>query len=225
MARKPSDASHRRKGDKFDDLNLTPIMSMLVILIPMLLAMFNFFEVKVQAVAAPKLGSGTAKSGDDKEKPLNLTVLISKTGFAIKLQDEHQSAFPPTMFTPIQRDVLRYEGTSEAGTTTEMQGEQYDFATLYNRLEELKSKFDKETTINIAAEMDIPWHVVARTIDSARVKLVGGPFTGDRRLIEYSHAKPEMVPCKADCDGDNEMTAADVEPKEMFGRVVFVVAE
>ena len=106
-----------------------------------------------------------------------------------------------------------------------MQGEEYDYATLYDRLEELKAKFDKESTINIAAEMDIPWHVVARTIDAARVKLVGGPFQGERRLLDYSHAKPEMVPCKQDCNGDAELTADDVEPKEMFPRVVFVVAE
>jgi hypothetical protein len=54
MARKPSERRHSK--EKIEDLNLSPIMSILVILIPMLLYAFSFFEVKVQAVTAPRMG-------------------------------------------------------------------------------------------------------------------------------------------------------------------------
>ena len=63
MARKPSDRSHFVETE--GEINLSPIMSILVILIPMLLLLFNFHEIKVQAVAAPKVGSG-----QDQEKTI-----------------------------------------------------------------------------------------------------------------------------------------------------------
>jgi biopolymer transport protein ExbD len=80
MARKPSERRHSK--EKIEDLNLSPIMSILVILIPMLLYAFSFFEVKVQAVTAPRMGqSKPTKDKEEEEKPLNLTVLVTSKGF------------------------------------------------------------------------------------------------------------------------------------------------
>ncbi len=219
MARKPSKASHADSGGG-ESLNLSPIMALLVILIPMLLAMFNFFEVKVQAVAAPKLGTGQAKKSDDQKKPLNLTVLISKTGFLLKQQDELQDVAEK----PIPKDSFVLP-VLENGAVSDKTVEEYDYATLYNRLRAKKQRFQEETTINIAAEMDIPWHVIARTIDAARVELDKPEFTGRDRLKEYSVAKPLSRPSKKDVNGDGVVNEDDTEPIEMFPRVVFVVAE
>ena len=65
MARKPSERAHGE--DVEAELNLVPIMAILVILIPVLLYAFTFFEVKVQAVAAPRLGPAkkTEKNKDE----------------------------------------------------------------------------------------------------------------------------------------------------------------
>ena len=61
MSRKPSE---RRNAEDFDDeLDLTPIMSILVILIPVLLFAFSFFEVRVQAVSSPRLGTACLALG------------------------------------------------------------------------------------------------------------------------------------------------------------------
>jgi hypothetical protein len=135
------------------------------------------------------------------------------------------------MFAPIEKGMFSLEVT-EDGTTMTQTVESHDYATLYNRLEVLKERFPAEETINIAAEMDTPWHIVARTIDVARVKLEahpdygpGPPFEGERRLTQFFRAHSAKQPCKEDCDGDGELTAADVEPVLMFHRVVFVVAE
>ena len=67
MARKPSDRAHGESEEP--ELNLVPIMAILVILIPVLLYAFTFFEVKVQAVAAPRLGPAQkSKKQDDEDK-------------------------------------------------------------------------------------------------------------------------------------------------------------
>lgn len=219
MARKPSQASHSDSGGN-EELNLSPIMALLVILIPMLLAMFNFFEVKVQAVAAPKLGTGKTSSKDPDKKPLNLTVLISKTGFMIKQQDELQDVAEKQ----IPKDTFEITVVENSAPVTRSV-EDYDYPALYSRLRAKKQRYPEETTINIAAEMDIPWHVIARTIDAARIELKEGSFTGRDRMNKYAAAEPEMRKSKKDIDGDGAVTEADQEPVPMFPRVVFVVAE
>ena len=194
MARKPSDRRHG--SEEVGELNLVPIMAILVILIPVLLYAFSFFEVKVQAVSAPRMGpsSGKPKADDDK-KPLNLTVLITSKGFVIKQQAELQ-AEPEK---PIYKRSFDVAGK---------QVEEYDFPALYSRLVKKKDQYPDEKVINIGAEMDIPWHVIARTIDATRVRL---EEDGYEALEAYSLAKP-----KKNADGD---------PLDLFPAVVFVVAE
>ncbi len=199
------------KGNRFkvkqEDLNLTPIMGLMVILIPIILFMYNFFEVKVQAVAAPRLGSGAAKpqDGQDEKKPLNLTVHIGKNGFAIKIQED-------LMVEPIPPIPKRaYDG---------FEGEDYDYPALYGKLRTYKDNpaYDKETTINISADLDVPWHIVARTIDAARLKLIE-PVYDDMKAFVNAKLLEVDVP---DRDGDGK---PEKETVEMFSRVVFVVAE
>jgi len=217
MSRKPSQASHAELGTG-EELNLSPIMALLVILIPMLLAMFNFFEVKVQAVAAPKLWPAAAR-GDTGDKPLNLTVQVSERGFTVKMQDELQTAARPIPKATFEVDAV------EGGAPVTRQVESYDYAALYSHLRAVKQRFPKETTINVAAEMDIPWHVVARTIDAARVELDEARFEGRDRMRRYMAASPRMRAAEQDTDGDGALTDADREQVTMFPRVVFVVAE
>lgn len=210
MARKGSRRGNRHV-ESLGELNLSAIMAILVILIPMLIFVFNFFEVKVQAVAAPKVGSGKAKKKDSDKKPLNLTVLISRKGFVLKQQDELQTE--PEK--PIYKRTFDIE-VEENGRKRQETVEDYDYPALYTRLFAKKAAYPDEKTINIAAEMDIPWYVVARTIDAARLQLEKPAYV---KLQEYSQAKPATV-TKKGADGKDEE-----KPKKMFDRVVFVVAE
>jgi hypothetical protein len=188
---------HRVKM-KTEEPDLSPIMSILCILIPVLLFAFSFVEIKVQAVSAPRMGSGKAKKqDDDAKKPLNLTVLITSKGFVVKQQAELTTEPDPPIFkrTMTDRDGVEHE-------------DMYDFPTLYSKIMEKKKAYPDENTINIGAEMDIPWHVLARTIDAARVQLEKDAY---QNLAEYETAKPKK----------NE----DKQPMSMFDGVIFVVAE
>lgn len=183
---------------KTEEPDLSPIMSILCILIPVLLFAFSFVEIKVQAVSAPRMGSGKAKKqDDDAPKPLNLTVLITSKGFVVKQQAELTSEPDPPIFkrTMTDRDGVEHE-------------DMYDFPTLYSKIMEKKKAYPEENTINIGAEMDIPWHVLARTIDAARVQLEKDAY---ENLAEYETAKPRK-------DEEKQIMS-------MFDGVIFVVAE
>ncbi len=203
MARTPS--SRRHGGDEAaEELNLTPIMSILVILIPVLLFAFTFYEVKIQAVNAPRLGSGSAKKPDENEKkPLNLTVLITSKGFTIKQQAEHTTEEEPKIYK------RTFQVPNKDGVMTEV--EEYDYPALYSKLAAKKTQYPDEKTINIGAEMNIPWHIIARTIDATRVRLEKDEYTD---LAEYMKAQPKT-----------EVKDGSKEPVALFPAVVFVVAE
>ncbi len=201
MARKPSERSH---GDEtVEDLNLVPIMAILVILIPVLLFAFTFIEVKVQAVAAPRLGptQKNKKKDEDEKKPLNLTVLITKNGFALKQQAELTAEPEP----PIPRRTFMVNGQEK---------EEYDYPTLYTRVRQKKVDHPDETTINVGAEMSIPWQTIARTIDATRVVLERDSYED---ITKYGQAKPKIG---KDTNGDGIK-----DPVDLFPAVVFVVAE
>lgn len=194
MSRKPSERSHVK--DEIGEINLTPIMAILTILIPVLLYAFNFFEVKIQGVSAPKMGTGKAETKKENEKkPLNLTVLITEKGF--KLSQEEELTTEPE--APIPKRTF----TDGEGTFVD-----YDYPRLYSRLMAKKKQWPKERTINIGADFDIPWHIIARTIDASRVQL---EEDGYEDLEGYSRAKPKR---------DNEGN-----PSMLFDNVVFVVAD
>jgi len=196
MARLPSQRKSTLNEEDVD-VDLKPIMGLICILIPLLVYAFSFYEIKLQPVSAPKLGAPSAgEAGDEQKKPLNLTVLLTEKGFAIKMEKE---------LTEGEADInipKKTFQTPEGRTVTD-----YDYPELYARLVEIKKKFRNETTINIGADPDVPWETIARTIDAARVELKEPRY---KDLKSYAEA-PE-----AEEDG---------KPRLMFPQVVFVVAE
>ena len=83
MAKKPSE--RRNYEDEDMELNLTPMMNLISLLIPCLLISMVFVEIATINVTAPAIGS--ASDGDPPEKPdkppLNLVVTITDKGYHI----------------------------------------------------------------------------------------------------------------------------------------------
>ncbi len=74
-----------REEIELGELNLVPIMGLIVILIPMLLLMVVFTQIGVININAPKLSVGPASDTPDEpeKKPLNLTIGVSEKGYTI----------------------------------------------------------------------------------------------------------------------------------------------
>jgi biopolymer transport protein ExbD len=193
MARKPSERRHTE--DEMEEVNLLPVMSILCILIPVLILAFNFFEVSIQQVAAPKVGK-PKEADENKDKPLQLTVVIDSKGFSIKQNTE--------LVTEKEKPIPKHDVQTEKGETKK----DYNFAELYRRLREIKRNFPEERTVNISGDPKIPWHVVARTIDASRVQLEEDAFPDSE---SYSSAAVKL--------DDDKL------PVAMFDTVVFAVTD
>lgn len=197
MGRLASSRRHQLQQTEVD-VDLKPIMGLICILIPLLIYAFTFYEIKIQPVSAPKLGPpNPAEMGEDQKKPLNLTVLITDKGFAIK--QENEVAGEDSDIKIPKKSVRVESGRSRMD---------FDYPELYAELLEIKRKFRGETSINIGAGDVITWGVIASTIDAARVELDAEKYASRKA---YSEAKEAI-----DDEG---------KPKLMFPQVVFVVAE
>lgn len=150
------------------NIDLTPIMSILVILIPILLFAFTFFEVKVQAVSAPRFSSDGGRPPEEKVK---LTVLVKPEGFTIKLGGDR----------PDEKIPLRAHAD----------GAEYDYPRLYARLVELKERYPDVETIFLGGTERTPWRVLARVMDTASVRLVRDRFDS---FDEWTKAQAKSTP-------------------------------
>ena len=206
MARKPSSRKHSE--DKLEELNLAPIMSILVILIPMLIFAFNYTEIVVQNVSLPKTG-GVSKKNDKGPKKLKLNVLVSDEGFRVKVQGDPAAGIPPQDKLIPKRQM---DGCKEKSTSFM----RYDLPALYNEMVKLRQNqaLGLEDTINIGAKDRIPWRVLARTIESVRTRREADAYTD---LCEFLVAKPKI---REETDSDGNTVKI---PVELFPKVVFIV--
>jgi len=203
MAKKPS---LRKHGElEIEEVNLTPIMSILVILIPMLIYAFNYSEIAVQEVSLPKTG-GPAKANAPKK--LNLTVLVSEEGFRIKVQGESETGAPPPDKVIPKKMMTRCEA-AQAFT-------EYDFPGLYTELVKLRSnrELGLKDTINVGAQDQIPWRVLARTVDTIRVRREKDMYL---EFCEFREAPLKKIP-KKNTEGKEVKVS-----QELFPKVVFIV--
>lgn len=183
-------ARSKRGQEGFGDLDLAPIMNMVVILIPLLLLSIVFLEIGVINITAPKLAMGppSDKPPEDDKPALNLTVAVSAKGFQLAATGavlpemagcpvpgpticlEKQDVDPPAKFANARRqmaggDMKAGEMELEAGIAA------YNWRELYNQLSSIKSRYQDETIVNISADPDIPYAAIVRVMDTARFKL------------------------------------------------------
>jgi biopolymer transport protein ExbD len=186
----------KRPEEKDSELDLTPIMNMVIILIPLLLLSLVFVEVAVINVTAPKLSSSASAPTEEKEPPLNLTVTVAYGGLIIAAEGgtlPGQDGCPETGPTLCLADAnaalqekfatarQRIANGDQVGGEEVMQAalKQYKWRDLYNKLSEIKKRFPKETVINIAAEPEMPFAAIIRVMDVTRYQLEKDNYGND----------------------------------------------
>jgi biopolymer transport protein ExbD len=167
MTKKPSERRHREEGDDEPlDLDVTPFLNIMFMLILSTLAMTAWTQLAMLSVQAPQIG-GSNDSGngtvnpDQPESQLNLTVFILKDGFNIAATGATLTG--DTEGRPGQALVPKIS-VSEGGVTKV----QYDFTGLQKRLIEIKKSFPAEGSMIISADGDVPYDAVVSTMDAAR---------------------------------------------------------
>ena len=157
MAYKPS--MRRSKVPDDIELNITPVMNLMVVLIPLLLLGVEMVKLSIIEIDLPPASAGAGNKGDDKnpekekEKKLGLKIAITSNGISLATASAVMSGEQgegPTV--PIQAD-----------------GEQ-NLDMLKEKLIEIKKaiveqKFKDQNTAIITAGKDIEYQVIIHILD------------------------------------------------------------
>ena len=157
MAFKPSE---RRKGVSLEmELDIKPVMNLMVVLIPLLLAGVEMVKLSIVEIDLPPTQSGGA--GADQEKPeqereqrLGLTIAITQDGFTLTSPSGIMS------------------GEEGEGPTIPLNEEQeFDYDRLVEKLTEIKKlildkKFKDKDSAIITAATDIEYQVIIFVLDA-----------------------------------------------------------
>lgn len=186
-----------RRKNKFvetaDELNLVPIMNLVLCLIPVVLFGTQLVKIGITNISAPKLGQSKPNPNQDEEKPLGLTVAIAKDGFRLKatgvenlevtlgLKPAGSPPPPNGLHIPMQK---QRRSVRDANGNDSMRDDftGYNFPQLYLYMEALRDKYPKEKLLSLTADPDMPFKYLIRTMDTVRYRLASElrDQTGDR---------------------------------------------
>jgi biopolymer transport protein ExbD len=157
MAYKPS----KRRLVQVEEmqLDIKPVMNLMVVLIPLLLAGSEFTKLAIKELNLPPQKAGGAGAGENENTPkeekklLGLKITISDRGFYIA------------------NDVMVIPGTEEGKPTIPLLPDgRYDYDGLKQKLIEIKEKivgkgFEDENMAIIAAEAKIEYQTLVKVMD------------------------------------------------------------
>ena len=169
----PALRSPRPTGEKPDDLNLVPIMNLVVCLIPIVLLGTSLIQVGTIETEAPRICSSCGGGGD--EEPLGLRITVGSDGFELQASDRValntalMDLQDPTVADPQSVHLPR-------------KGDALDFVGLYNALVQLKAERPDAASVFVSAGEGVPWREVVATLDVARHRLAEDHYADARAL-------------------------------------------
>lgn len=162
MAYRPS--LRRSTEEQNVELNLTPIMNLMVVLIPLLLTSAQFIKIGIIELNLPPASGAAGVAGDrpaEEFRTLDLTVSITDQGFYITNSLSNKT--PPTHQGPTI--PLKANGD-------------HDYDELSRLLHQLKSEtseaFRDSDAIVIQAERDVDYQTLVSTMDATRSIRIDG---------------------------------------------------
>ena len=170
-----------------EDLNLTPIMNMVLVLIPLMLLNVVFMTISVIEVTMPQRSAGAAQNG---EPPKRLQLFISQQGFTVV---ESGASLPALENCPGGGPTICPLKEESEGT---LETDCHDWRRLYNTLLEIKQKPDwaDHEQIEIVADSSVNFGVLVKAMDVSRNQRVpaaevktaikGKPMTTDQEMNE-----------------------------------------
>ena len=166
MAYRPS--KRMKHGTEYVQPNITPMMNLMVVLIPLLLTSAEFVQLGVIELNLPPAAEGEAGSSSmpsEDVRKLDLTVTITDKGF----------------FISTSMAVLGSEGEEEQSVPMKRTAGDslvHDYTRLSEKLFEIKkeagNRFPDVDKLIIVAEPDIDYQTVVSTMDACKLGIVNG---------------------------------------------------
>lgn len=158
MAYKPSQRAQNRQFD-LGEPNITPMMNLMVVLIPLLLTSAEFVKLGIIEMNLPPAAVGgkeqlQAQVPEENQKKLDLAVTITDRGYFIS------------------SSLAVLSGAREGEPTIPLKDNEYDYEQLTMKLSEIKEKakgkFPDTEQIILMAEPVIDYQTIVSTMDAAR---------------------------------------------------------
>lgn len=164
-------AVQRRKEEE-QELNLTPIMNLVTILIPFLIMAAQFVNLAVIDSTLPAIGppQPVEEQDKDEEPPLNLSLAVTDKGITVLGADA----------------VLNPDGGGEEAAAPAAEGEErpptvpctsggectglddYDWAELTRILNLIKDQYPDDENVIVVPDSDMRYEIIVKTMDVAR---------------------------------------------------------
>jgi biopolymer transport protein ExbD len=155
-------ARKRVRAKEADELNLIPIMNLVTILIPFLLMAASFISLAVIDTTLPAIGDPTPQEEEPDKPPLNLSVVITDSGFTVLGAIEH---------------ILHPEGEPTIPCVIDgcASPDDYDYKELVRLLNLIKDDYLEDENVILVPEASVPYEVMIRTMDATREDLERDP--------------------------------------------------
>ncbi|MBQ9396683.1 MAG: biopolymer transporter ExbD [Proteobacteria bacterium] len=148
------------KIEDAEELSLTPIMNIVLVLIPLMLLSVVFMTIAVIEVTMPQRSAGSATNG---EPPKRLQLYISQKGFTVV---EGQATLPAIEGCPPGGATI-CTIKDEIDPEREVETDRYKWLELYNQLMEIKLKPDwaDHDQIEIIPDSSVSFGVLVKAMD------------------------------------------------------------
>lgn len=165
--RKPTERGHGQgASDDPLDLDVTPFLNIMFMLILSILAMTAWTQLAMLNVQAPQIGGGNTGAGGvapvEALSTLNLTVFILNDGFNIgasgaTLDGNTEGRTGEVLITKVEKTSVTGKRSID-----------YDYTRLQQKLIEIKKSFPDEESMIVSADGSVPYEVIVRVMDAAR---------------------------------------------------------
>ena len=217
-----------RKKSKFveqvEDINLIPIMNLVLCLIPLVLFKTQLVKIGMINVSAPKVGPSSSKpqEEDKDKKPLGLTVALSKEGFLLKATGADLSTIfegegdATGVKIPLKtEDYSNKDGDVEKVTT-------YDYIKLYEKLLRLREMYEDDKLLTLTAEPELEFKFLIRTMDIVRYQFEDGVKMDS--ISDLSEAANNSKYKKVEEEGEGEGASTSTY-KPLWDQVTFAIVQ
>lgn len=134
----------KRKSSEEEELQLTPIMNVFLIIIPFLLMTASFVQMAILELNLPALGGRKSHTSQSEQKPVIINLLmIKEAGFELKSPDMQFSLIPK-------------------------QGAQHSLNGLKTELARIKTRYQDSEDIIIQPESTIKYELIIHVMDTCR---------------------------------------------------------
>lgn len=194
-------------------LDLTPIMNMVLCLIPLMLLSVVFMTISVIDVSMPQRSAGAA--ANDGEPPKRLQLFVSSRGFTIVKGTE---TVPAISGCPADGPSICLKDDS-----AELDVKKYNWLELYNQLLNIKNDgWTEHEQIDIVADAGISYGVLVKAMDISRSQLVPHAESENASKGKILRSEAELddavaVQVEKEVDGQKALTSLDLFPVVVLG--------